>query len=77
MVKRLVEGAGGGYALGSGVKTGEPLVVTGGARALHLQAGSPAIDAGTNLGYTKDYEDKTVPVGSAPDMGAYEYGEAT
>ena len=45
-----------------------------GAGDFHLQAGSPAIDAGLNLGYTKDFENKTVPVGAAPDMGACEYG---
>jgi hypothetical protein len=45
-----------------------------GAEDFHLQAGSPAIDAGLFLGYTKDFEDKTVPIGAAPDMGASEYG---
>lgn len=38
---------------------------------LHLQAGSPAIDAGKVLPpYTDGY------VGSAPDIGAYEYGSS-
>jgi hypothetical protein len=76
-IVNMVNGSGVGYALGSGEKTGDPLFVNVGARDLHLGAGSPAIDAGINLGYSQDYEGKTVPVGSAPDMGAYEYGGAT
>lgn len=38
-----------------------------------LQSGSPCINAGTDVGLTQDYESKTVPQGSAPEMGAYEY----
>ncbi len=39
----------------------------------HLQLGSPAINAGVDVGLTSDYEGKHVPRGSAPDIGAYEY----
>ena len=39
----------------------------------HLRAGSPAIDRGIHLGYTADYDRRPVPVGPAPDLGAYEY----
>jgi hypothetical protein len=39
----------------------------------HLQAGSPAINAGLNLGYPLDFDGKAVPQGTAPDIGAYEY----
>ena len=70
----MIDGADVGYTLGPGEKTGDPLFVNVGAGDFHLQAGSPAIDAGLCLGYTKDFENKTVPVGAAPDMGAYEYG---
>lgn len=73
----MLNGASIGYSLSTGEKTGNPLFVNLGAGDLHLQSGSPAIDAGINLGYSKDYEDKTVPVGAAPDMGAYEYGGAS
>src|SRR5262245_8423169 len=66
-------GAGVGYSLGPGEKTGNPMYVNLGARNMNLQPSSPAIDAGMNLGYTKDYEDKPVPGGSAPDIGACEF----
>jgi parallel beta-helix repeat protein len=36
-----------------------------------LQSGSPAIDAGTNVGLTADYEGN--PIVGNPDIGAYEY----
>jgi len=39
----------------------------------HLQEGSPAIDAGQDLGYTEDFDGIPIPQGSAPDIGAYEY----
>jgi parallel beta-helix repeat protein len=39
-----------------------------------LQAGSPAINAGVDVGLTSDYRGMTVPQGSAPDIGAYEFG---
>src|SRR4030042_1982301 len=43
----------------------------------HLASDSPAIDAGANLGFTRDYEGNAVPQGSAPDIGAYEYVSTT
>ena len=39
----------------------------------HLKAGSCAIDAGTNVGFSEDIEGNGVPTGSAVDIGAYEY----
>jgi len=38
-----------------------------------LQAGSPCINAGTDVGLTQDYEGNSVPDGNAPDIGVYEY----
>ncbi|MHB0858289.1 MAG: golvesin C-terminal-like domain-containing protein, partial [Anaerolineae bacterium] len=63
-----------GFSLGSGDKQGDPRWVNSGGRDYRLQAGSPAIDGGQDLGYTRDYTGATVPAGSRPDMGAYEYG---
>ena len=40
---------------------------------LHLQSGSPARDAGANVGLVSDYAGAMVPSGNAPDIGAYEY----
>jgi len=38
-----------------------------------LKAGSPAIDAGVDVGQKKDIVGTAVPQGKAPDIGAYEY----
>jgi hypothetical protein len=73
----MVNGSGVGYTLGSGEKMGDPLFANLEAKDMHLTSASPAIDAGADLGYNKDYDDRTVPVGSAADMGAYEFGAAT
>jgi hypothetical protein len=40
----------------------------------HLTQSSPAVDAGADLGYTHDFDDMVVPAGTAPDLGAYEFG---
>jgi hypothetical protein len=39
----------------------------------HLLANSPAIDAGYTLSYIRDFDNKSVPAGPKPDIGAYEY----
>lgn len=39
-----------------------------------LQSVSPAINAGVDVSLTKDYAGNAVPYGSAPDIGAYEWG---
>jgi hypothetical protein len=38
-----------------------------------LSAGSPAINRALSLGYASDLKDLPMPVGPAPDIGAYEY----
>jgi hypothetical protein len=73
----LVSGSGIGYTLGSGEKVGNPLFVNVAVGNLALLIGSPAIDAGLDLGYTKDFNGAPVPQGLAPDMGAYEFGLIT
>ena len=50
-----------------------PLFVDLENRDLHLQAGSPAIDAGIDLEHKFDFDNHPVPSGFAPDIGAYEY----
>lgn len=52
--------------------TSDPVFVTN-YTDLHLQKTSPVIDAGVDLGVTSDYAGTTRPLGSAPDIGAYEY----
>lgn len=72
----MVNGSDIGYSLGSGERTGNPLFVNMAGRDFHLQIDSPAIDAGTDLGYTTDFENTPVPqavFSLLPDMGAYEF----
>jgi len=38
-----------------------------------LQLGSPAIDAGIDVGLTSDYDGISIPRGLKPDIGAFEY----
>ena len=37
-----------------------------------LSSGSPAVNAGMDLGYEKDFMNREVPQGRAPDIGAFE-----
>ena len=43
----------------------------------HLRFDSPAIDAGADLGYQRDWDGASVPAGLAPDLGAYEFAAST
>jgi len=52
--------------------TSDPLFIDADNGDFHLQAGSPCINAGTDVGLSEDYEGTSVPQGSAPDIGAYE-----
>ena len=51
--------------------TDDPLFVS--AVDYHLQVGSPAIDAGVDVGLTEDYDGQAVD--DPPEIGAYEYQE--
>lgn len=50
----------------------DPLFKTAGSD-FHLTAASPCRDSGANVQLGTDFDGGVVPVGSAPDLGAYEY----
>jgi hypothetical protein len=52
--------------------TGDPLFTNAAGSDFTLQAGSPCLNAGVDLGYAQDYARNPVPFGAAPDIGAYE-----
>ncbi len=62
-----------GLGLGSNEEIIDPGFVDLDGGDYHLTSGSPAINAGTDLGYTLDIEDNAVPNDGAPDIGAFEY----
>jgi len=64
-----------GISLNSHEIQADPQFVDYNNKNYHLQSTSPCRNAGTDLGYTVDFEGNPVPSGSAPDMGAYEYQE--
>lgn len=51
-----------------------PAFTDASAAVFTLQSGSPAIDAGANLGLSVDLSGQMVPNGGVPDIGAYEWG---
>ena len=59
-------------AIGSNLAA-NPLFVNVNVGDYRLQSGSPCINAGRNVGLSVDYNGTTVPRGSAPDIGAFEY----
>jgi len=66
------------FTFGPSTFEADPLFVAtaAGSEDLHLQDGSPALEAGTDLGVTDDIEKsaRPSPAGTDPDMGAYEMG---
>jgi len=51
----------------------DPLFINTENNDFHLQSSSPAINAGIFLGYPLDFDAHTVPTGSSPDIGAFEF----
>lgn len=51
----------------------DPLFASTSTPDFHLLRTSPAINSGTSVSLNSDFAGTTVPNGSAPDMGAYEY----
>ena len=62
-----------GFNLGTGEQIADPKFVDLGNYDLHLNSSSPAIDAGIDLGFLFDFDNRPVPVNILPDLGAYEY----
>ncbi|MCK4553185.1 right-handed parallel beta-helix repeat-containing protein, partial [Candidatus Pacearchaeota archaeon] len=60
-----------GEIYGDDYVEGDPLFVNPSEADFHLQADSPAIDNGTDVGLTSDFEGN--PIVGLPDIGAYEY----
>jgi len=52
---------------------GDPLFVNYAGKNFHLQYSSPAIDKGTNVGFSLDRDGTQMPQGVGYDIGAYEY----
>ncbi|MBN1874070.1 MAG: right-handed parallel beta-helix repeat-containing protein [Anaerolineae bacterium] len=62
-----------GFTLGEAEQIADPLFADLANRDFHLQAYSPAIDGGIDLGYAKDFDDNPVPMNESPDLGAFEH----
>ncbi len=62
------------YAFGPGERVADPRLRNPAGGDFRLQAGSPAIDAGVAPDFASDLDGVHVPTGSAPDLGAYEFG---
>ena len=62
-----------GTKLGPGDIIGDPRFVDLNKKDFHLQPDSPAIDAGIDLQHQTDFDGNTVPNGSSPDIGPFEY----
>ncbi|MHC4324995.1 MAG: choice-of-anchor Q domain-containing protein, partial [Planctomycetota bacterium] len=62
-----------GIPLGKGDIIADPLFVDLENRDLHLRAGSPAVDAGVDVGRTLDFENIAVLQREKPDIGAFEF----
>ncbi len=54
----------------------DPLFVNPGANDYHIREGSPAMDAGLNVGVTADLDGNPRPQGAGYDIGAYEFTPA-
>jgi hypothetical protein len=51
----------------------DPLFANAAGGDFRLQAGSPCINAGTNVSLTQDFAGRSVPIRSGVDIGAWEY----
>jgi hypothetical protein len=58
---------------GSSLPNSNPLFVAAGSDNYHLQAGSPAIDQGSDIGITSDFDGDVRPIGPKVDIGFDEW----
>ncbi|MEO6096605.1 MAG: right-handed parallel beta-helix repeat-containing protein [Fibrobacteria bacterium] len=72
-----LRGGGLGFTIGAKEKNGDPLFVDAATGDYRLKAVSPAIDMGAAITTKLDQDGHPVPVGGAPDAGAYEYQGAS
>lgn len=68
----LLWGNGSDPISGTGVLPGPPLFVAPAQQDYHLLPGSPAVDAGIDVGVTGDVDGDHRPIGAFPDVGADE-----
>ena len=66
-----------GFQLASGELVAHPRFVDLDNHDFRLREGSPAIEAGVDLGYEMDFAGRPVPHGAAPDLGAFEFSPAS
>jgi len=64
-----------GIPPGPGEVIADPLFRNLNEKDYHLLPESPAIDAGMDLSYQQDFEGNTVPNGSSPDIGPFEFSD--
>jgi hypothetical protein len=53
----------------------DPLFVNASVNDFHLQLGSPAVNAGTELGVDRDLDGTPRPQGAGYDIGAFEFAQ--
>jgi hypothetical protein len=63
----------GSLSLSNNLSDTDPMFVNINSNDYHLQAGSPAIDAGASVNVATDFDGNPRPFGPAFDLGAYEY----
>ncbi len=66
----------GGAGIRRGDRRRDPRFVAPAEGDFRLLHDSPAIDAGADLGVATDFDGRARPFGEAPDMGAFEWGQA-
>jgi hypothetical protein len=70
-IYNMLNGASVGFTLASTERVTDPQFAQGMPCPFHIQASSPAIATGINLGYTLDYHGN--PVSATPAIGSHEY----